>query len=77
MRALKPLVNKPMEKRHRLAPLREIVLARALYRCGDWRGLGEQILSDYRQDIRGVFARHASAVLSMGNGRASGKTGEN
>ena len=77
MRALKPLVNKPMEKRHRLAPLREIVLARALYRCGDWRGLGEQILSDYRQDIRGVFARHASTVLSEGNGRTSEEMREN
>ena len=67
MKALEPLADKPMEKRRRLAPLREIVLARALYRCGDWQGLGERILKDYRQDIRGVFARHASAVLEAGN----------
>jgi len=47
----------------RIEPLREIVLARALYHCGDHQGLGEKILTDYTQDIRGHFARHATAVL--------------
>jgi hypothetical protein len=47
----------------RTAPLREIVLARALYHCGDYGGLGEQILNEYARDIRGLFARHAQAVL--------------
>jgi hypothetical protein len=61
-----PVTDKPMEKRRRLAPLREIVLARALYRCGDRQGLGARILKEYQQDIRGVFARHASAVLEAG-----------
>jgi len=64
MMGLEPLTNHPQEKRRRLASLREIVLARALYRCGDWKGLGGEILKEYRQDIRGLFARHASAVLS-------------
>ena len=64
MTGLEPLSNHPQEKRRRLAPLREIVLARALYRCGDWQELGEGILREYRQDIRGLFARHANAVLS-------------
>jgi hypothetical protein len=53
-----------------LGPLREIVLARALYRCGDHQGLGRKILEEYRHDLRGLFARHASAVLggqSIGN----------
>jgi hypothetical protein len=63
MTGLEPLADKPSEKRRRLGALREIVLARALYRCGDWRGLGEEILNEYRQDIRGLFARHAVAVL--------------
>lgn len=67
MRGLEPIANQPQEKRRRLEPLREIVLARALYRCGDWKGLGRQILDDYRQDIRGLFARHAGAVLSGGD----------
>jgi len=65
MTELEPLINHPQEKRHRLASLREIVLARALYRCGDWQGLGEGILQEYQQDIRGLFARHASSVLSV------------
>lgn len=43
--------------------LREIVLARALYRCGDYNGLGEKILRDYERDLRGHLARHAHAVL--------------
>jgi NADPH-dependent 2,4-dienoyl-CoA reductase/sulfur reductase-like enzyme len=77
MKRLEPLVDTPMEQRRRLAPLREIVLARALYRCGDWQGLGERILKDYQQDIRGVFARHAGAVLAAGNRSGSGGTPEN
>ncbi|MFG0262676.1 MAG: FAD-dependent oxidoreductase, partial [Novipirellula sp. JB048] len=47
----------------RSQPLREIILARALYRCGDAEGLGEQILRTYEQDLRGLFAQHAAAIL--------------
>ncbi|MBN2327120.1 MAG: FAD-dependent oxidoreductase [Candidatus Omnitrophica bacterium] len=44
--------------------LRELVLARALYRCGDYQGLGEKILRQYERDLRGHLARHAHAVLN-------------
>lgn len=47
--------------------LRELILARALYRCGDCDGLGEKILRQYAQDLRGHYARHAIAVLANGN----------
>jgi flavin-dependent dehydrogenase len=47
----------------RSGSIREICLARALYRCGDYQGLGKQILEEYKRDIRGLFARHATAVL--------------
>ena len=47
--------------------LREIALARALYRCGDYGNMGEQILTEYTKDLRGHFARHAKAVLEMDN----------
>jgi len=43
--------------------LRELMLARALFRCGDKDGLGKQILEEYTRDYRGHFARHAAAVL--------------
>jgi hypothetical protein len=43
--------------------LRELILARALYRCGDQGGLGAKILREYAQDLRGHYARHALAVL--------------
>jgi flavin-dependent dehydrogenase len=43
--------------------LRELILARALYRCGDYKGLGEKILEEYANDLRAHYARHASAVL--------------
>ena len=43
--------------------LRELTLARALYRCGDYEGLGERILREYSRDLRGHYARHAAAVL--------------
>jgi flavin-dependent dehydrogenase len=43
--------------------LRELILARALYRCGDYDGLGEKILRQYANDLRAHYARHASDVL--------------
>ncbi|MBN1420832.1 MAG: FAD-dependent oxidoreductase [Planctomycetes bacterium] len=43
--------------------LREIVLARALHRCGDHEGLAREILEEYAKDLRGHFARHARAIL--------------
>ena len=46
--------------------LRELVLARALWRCGDHEGLGEKILRQYERDLRGHYARHAHAVLEGG-----------
>lgn len=44
--------------------LRELLLARALYRCGDYQGVGEKILQNYTHDLRGHLARHALAVLN-------------
>lgn len=43
--------------------LRELMLARTLFRCGDHEGLGRAILQKYAQDLRGHLARHAQAVL--------------
>lgn len=43
--------------------LTELYLARALYRCGDYQGLGRKILREYAQDLHGHYARHAQAVL--------------
>ena len=63
MRELEPLYDRQRELRRREGPLREIVLARALYRCGDYEGRGEAILREYQQDLRGLLARHATAVL--------------
>jgi hypothetical protein len=44
--------------------LRELILARALYRCGDYERLGEKILTEYARDLRGHYARHAQAILN-------------
>jgi len=43
--------------------VRELMLARALVRCGDHDGLGESILRQYERDLQGPLARHAHAVL--------------
>lgn len=48
----------------RTEPLREIILARALYRCGDYEGLGEKILREYEKDLRALFAQHAHGILN-------------
>jgi len=45
---------------------RELILARTLYRCGDWEGTAEKTLDTYTRDLRGHFARHARAVLAAG-----------
>jgi hypothetical protein len=45
--------------------LRELILGRALYRCGDLHGVGYQILNEYSKDLRGHYYRHASGVLEM------------
>lgn len=44
--------------------MRELALARALYRCGDHEGLGKEILEDYSTDLRGILAAHAMSVLN-------------
>ena len=53
----------------RRTSLRELLVARALYRCGDHQGLGEKVLREYTQDIRGHLARHAQAVLQEKKGK--------
>ena len=46
--------------------LRELALARALYRCGDYDGVAAKVLRQYALDLRGVYALHATAVLKSG-----------
>lgn len=43
--------------------IRELLLARGLYRCGDRDNLGRTILQEYVKDLRGHLSRHAHAVL--------------
>ena len=47
----------------RRAALRELALARALYRLGDSDGEGETVLKAYAADPRSAYARHALLVL--------------
>lgn len=54
----------PVETVPRNSSLRELILARALYRCGDSDGVGKRILETYARDLRGHYARHAQAVLA-------------
>ena len=45
--------------------LRELILGRALYKCGDFNGVGNQILEEYSKDLRGHYYRHAKGVLEQ------------
>lgn len=56
-----PIKNSSYKKRTRA--LREIILARALYNCGDYNDVGKNILNTYKNDMRGIFARHAYHIL--------------
>jgi HEAT repeat protein len=60
----KAAVGGSTETKPRNDSLRELVLARALYRCGDSGGAGKKILETYAKDLRGHYARHAQAVLA-------------
>jgi flavin-dependent dehydrogenase len=67
-------IHREVEEKHntiqtRHDSLRELMLARALYRCGDQDGIGEKILRAYAADLRGHLARHAQAVLDAGKPR--------
>jgi flavin-dependent dehydrogenase len=57
------LVRSAWDAANRTNAVRELALARALFRCGDHEGLARAILTQYTQDLRGHFARHAKAVL--------------
>jgi hypothetical protein len=59
--------DSPVDTTTRNKSLRELVLARALYRCGDYKGLGEEILKEYANDLRAHYARHAGALLQQKN----------
>ena len=43
--------------------LRELILGRALYKCGDFEDVGKGILEEYSKDLRGHYYRHSSGVL--------------
>ena len=44
--------------------LRELHLARGLFLAGDVDSLGREILTQYANDLRGHYARHARAILA-------------
>ena len=50
--------------KERSACLRELAVARALYRLGDFEGRGEKVLRAYADDPRGAYATHAKLVLA-------------
>ncbi len=60
-----PVKNTSLAKRTRA--LREIILARVLFKCGDCNQLGENILNSYQKDFRGLFIRHANKILTGEN----------
>jgi len=64
-------IRGPEIEENRSLSLREIVLARALYRLGDHEGVARGVLEGYASDLRGHFARHAHAILQAGQGAGS------
>jgi hypothetical protein len=48
--------------------IRELLLARALYRCGDHDGFAAGILQTYARDLGGYLAKHAQAILANTSG---------
>jgi hypothetical protein len=48
----------------RNAALKELHLARALYRCGDQNGMAREVLERYAHGLQGHYARYAYEVLN-------------
>jgi flavin-dependent dehydrogenase len=44
--------------------LRTLLLARSLYRCGDWDGTGLQVLQQFADGLEGVYAKYARDTLA-------------
>lgn len=61
---LGPRILEAFSYETRTLTMRELALARALYRCGDYEGVGKKILEAYTTDLRGVLAAHALSVLA-------------
>jgi len=59
-------VLEPAAAGNRTTSLREIIVARALFRLGDHKGLARKSLTNYAKDLRGHFSRHAHAILAAG-----------
>ncbi len=49
----------------RASSLRELLLAAALFQCGDYNGMGEIILEQYVNDVHGVYSAYAKQVLGQ------------
>jgi len=62
--ALKKTPDNNYDCTTREVSLRELIVARALYRCGDHKGIGKKTLKEYSNDLRGYYAIHARAVLA-------------
>jgi len=62
--ALKKTPDNNYDCTTREVSLRELIVARALYRCGDYGGIGKKTLEAYSKDLRGYYAIHARAVLA-------------
>ncbi len=43
---------------------KEVIIAAALYQCGDYQKMGRMILEQYSQDVNGHFASYAQAILN-------------
>lgn len=56
-------VGKDLVRKRSRSGQTQLILARALYRLGDHEGIGETVLRAYEKDLRGLYARHAQAVL--------------
>ncbi len=64
--ALEMTVPSRTDNSERNTSLKEIFLGRALYKIGDYQGLGRKVMEEYAADLRGHYYRHANGVLNEG-----------
>ena len=55
--------NDPVDTSERNRELKELLLARGLFACGDNEGKARTVLERYSNDLHGHYARHARAIL--------------
>jgi hypothetical protein len=62
--AIREVPSHPTDNAARDEQLKRLMLAKALFSCGDHDGVAREVLSTYARSLHGVYSRHAKGLLA-------------